>query len=621
MEICGDGKRINSEQWDDGGTAPGDGWDASWTGEVGWTWVGGTPTTPDTCQEDWGDGIRFNSIITYCDDGNTISNDGWSSTCSIEMGYVWNGGTSSTADTWSSIWGDGRRVGSEGWDDGTVSDGDGWNSSCQVESGWIWSGGNPTTSDTCTEAWGDGIKFNSNSAYWDDGNTISGDGCDSSWAVEIGWSWVGGSTTTPDVCNEIWGDGILYNLNQGVWDDGNTQDGDGWSSLWTVEKDGKWTSTHGSTSVWTKVLPTAAFLAIDGVAMLSSLVASSIGCSSPNGLWQMVNIMQLFMFLILLKVYLPTPIEALITSSSYFAFTFPIIHFRSLYGIGHILELIDFKPTDSALSLLGAESGSTFINVLSQLLMLILIFILHLFALSLRNCDPKMADGRWSKWLKWTGKKNFDFFTFTVYIRLILQSSQFMLMSSIAEFYAFNLENDSYIVSLGLAGLVLLLIGVFFIIGVKFWITRVRKWAYHQESRFNEFFNGLKKTKFATSYSLLILLRRAYLILWIIWTRSMPLMLYLIGAALLQVLHASVIILIRPFNQVKDNIVEVANELVFTTLMAGLVYFNNEAAWNKMSISVYLYLSLFNSYRCLMLFPSVLILFTSICKCGSFLLF
>jgi hypothetical protein len=115
--------------------------------------------------------------------------------------------------------------------------------------------------------------------------------------------------------------------------------------------------------------------------MLSSLVASSIGCSSPNGLWQMVNIMQLFMFLILLKVYLPTPIEALITSSSYFAFTFPIIHFRSLYGIGHILELIDFKPTDSALSLLGAESGSTFINVLSQLLMFILIFILHLFAL------------------------------------------------------------------------------------------------------------------------------------------------------------------------------------------------------------------------------------------------
>jgi hypothetical protein len=93
---------------------------------------------------------------------------------------------------------------------------------------------------------------------------------------------------------------------------------------------------------------------------------------------------------------------------------------------------------------------------------------------------------------------------------------------------------------------------------------------------------------------------------------------YLIGAALLQVLHASVIILIRPFNQVKDNIVEVANELVFTTLMAGLVYFNNEAAWNKMSISVYLYLSLFDSYRCLMLFPSVLILFISICKCGAF---
>jgi hypothetical protein len=68
-------------------------------------------------------------------------------------------------------------------------------------------------------------------------------------------------------------------------------------------------------------------------------------------------------------------------------------------------------------------------------------------------------------------------------------------------------------------------------------------------------------------------------------------MVHLIGATLLQMLHASLIILIRPFSQIKDNIAEVANELVFTTLMAGLIYFNKESAWSTTSISAYLYSS------------------------------
>jgi hypothetical protein len=66
-------------------------------------------------------------------------------------------------------------------------------------------------------------------------------------------------------------------------------------------------------------------------------------------------------------------------------------------------------------------------------------------------------------------------------------------------------------------------------------------------------------------------------------------MVHLIGATLLQALHASLIIVIRPFSQVKDNIAEVVNELVFTTLMAGLVYFNKESVWSTTWISTYLY--------------------------------
>ena len=62
----------------------------------------------------------------YCDDGNTISGDGCSSTCSIEKGYRCIGATSSTKDTCSELCGDGIRIGSTGCDDGNTANKDGY---------------------------------------------------------------------------------------------------------------------------------------------------------------------------------------------------------------------------------------------------------------------------------------------------------------------------------------------------------------------------------------------------------------------------------------------------------------------------------------------------------------
>ena len=45
------------------------------------------------------------------------------------------------------IWGDGFRTGYEGWDDaGTISD-DGWDSTCAVEIGWKCTGGTIASKD------------------------------------------------------------------------------------------------------------------------------------------------------------------------------------------------------------------------------------------------------------------------------------------------------------------------------------------------------------------------------------------------------------------------------------------------------------------------------------------
>ena len=244
-EIWGDGIKFNSisTYWDDGNTSSGDGCSSTWSVESGWNWSGGNSSTKDICVEICGDGKKFNNNSIYWDDSNTTNGDGWSSSCQTESGWKWSGGSSTMKDIWVEIWGDGKKFNSSPtyWDDGNTASGDGCSSICSIESGWSWSGGSITTKDICIEICGDGIRFNTNSTYWDDGNKNNGDGCNSIWSIEVGWSCLGGTTSNKDICTEIWGDGIKFNLSESYCDDGNKISGDGWSSLWSIESGYKWT--------------------------------------------------------------------------------------------------------------------------------------------------------------------------------------------------------------------------------------------------------------------------------------------------------------------------------------------------------------------------------------------
>ena len=249
-EICGDSKRINtlSTKCDDGNTANNDGWSSTWNVETGWTWTGGSSTTKDTCSEICGDSKRFNTLSTKCDDGNTANNDGCSSTWNVETGWTWTGGSSTTKDTCSEICGDSKRFNTltTSWEDGNTANSDGWSSTWSVETGWTWSGGSSTTKDTSSEICGDSKRFNTLTTSWEDGNTANNDGCSSTWDVETGWTWSGGSSTTKDTCSEICGDSKRFNTLTTYWDDGNTSSNDGCNSTWSVETG--WTWTGGSST-------------------------------------------------------------------------------------------------------------------------------------------------------------------------------------------------------------------------------------------------------------------------------------------------------------------------------------------------------------------------------------
>jgi len=81
---------------------------------------------------------------------------------------------------------------------------------------------------------------------WDDGNTNNGDGWSSSWTVEFEYSW---SVANPSVWVEYeCPNGYLESTEQ--WDDDNSTPGDGWNNIWEIETG--WECTSHNPSVWIK---------------------------------------------------------------------------------------------------------------------------------------------------------------------------------------------------------------------------------------------------------------------------------------------------------------------------------------------------------------------------------
>ena len=95
-----------------------------------------------------GDGLWAG--VEECDDGNTESGDGCSSSCRLEAGFrclSQCGGS----DACNTVCGDGRRVGgTEECDDGNQEDGDGCSAACLVERGFTCEYGSVDSADFCT---------------------------------------------------------------------------------------------------------------------------------------------------------------------------------------------------------------------------------------------------------------------------------------------------------------------------------------------------------------------------------------------------------------------------------------------------------------------------------------
>lgn len=605
VDKWGDGfvKTPTAGYWDDGNNVNGDGWSSTCSVEAGWTWTLGDSNTASTCTDIWGDGkiMPANPDPSYCDDGNTLSGDGWMSTCGVGTKWTCSGGSPTTASVWVDKWGDGYvttpAVGY--WDDGNTINGDGCDSSCIVESNWQWTLGDTNTASSWTDIWGDGVVVITITDYCDDGNTSASDGCDGDCQEESGWNCTSGNSTAPSTCSSICGDGKTMSVDsaEDFCDDGNLVDGDGCSSVWVIESGYTWRKgTTKLASVWTKddemtqevqnsiILAQSAM----GAGTVAAVGISILNLSSPNSVWAMANQMQSLMLLVAMDIYLPISIVQFITASNFMNFSFDFLPIDKISFINSFLDWLDAEKVSSRYNSLGLTSRSTFHNLLSNLAVIILLVIIHLWMVLFPR-KHTTEDSSWAlKIYSFVELKLWNMFTFALYIRMVIESYQLMLLSSIFELYLFDLSNDSQVASFWFAGVIVVFwLGMFLLSIYDFKTQKYRC--------LSEFTSGIKNSKASKIFTSMYLLRKLLLIIWVVTSYNCDSTIIAAVATIVQALYMVILIFLRPFEEFQNNMIEILNEVIFTIVLGWLIIFDTESRWTSQFTDIYLYILIGNN--------------------------
>lgn len=158
-------------------------------------------------------------------------------------------------------------------------------------------------------------------------------------------------------------------------------------------------------------------------------------------------------------------------------------------------------------------------------------------------------------------RKIFWIFTFGTYFRLFIEGILMIQLSSTTEIMNFQALDSKRVASMAFAIL-------FWVITVWFLIFVFLKWFKSRKTLeihvyYEELFAGTKQTHFSHAYTLVFIFKRVTFWFLITFLEALPLMLKLSLLFLIECWVLVYLILVRPFDEVKVNIIEIVNEIFF----------------------------------------------------------
>ena len=182
-------------------------------------------------------------------------------------------------------------------------------------------------------------------------------------------------------------------------------------------------------------------------------------------------------------------------------------------------------------------------------------------------------------------------FTFTLYIRIILQTNQFILISWVSEIYQFNFYGTKRKISTIIAFLTFIVwITIVVFTFLLIWFKDVNKLSESPEkwSKFASLFDGISPNKKSRLFVWLIQIRRAVFVVLLITLGPKSSIIVISFCVGLQLVYLGFLITLRPYKEVSCNVIEITNELYFLVILASLLKFNTATGWEGTPTTAYI---------------------------------
>ena len=328
--------------------------------------------------------------------------------------------------------------------------------------------------------------------------------------------------------------------------------------------------------------------------IVSLFVVAVFSCKNSTSMWSFWSIvgqMQMLILVFLSRSVTSEDVRKLLSTSNFTLNIYHYIYIPRIKFYDLAFSSVKFELTTSSLNDVLLDSDSWVYNLYPVMTCVFVIALLHLGMLFLGKQIMKInSNGKcrgFIKIVKWTLWKLYRIMTFGFYIRNAFLMCEFILICTIYEIFKNNGYGSYRVISLIFAYLVVLLY-VAFTIFVCYLAVSSNNEEHQSHSMLNEFFWGLKRNKIYRLYMAAFIIRRAFYTLFFVGLTSLSSEAVVGIITGFQFYYLIYIIVIRPFEEVVVNAIEILNEATLFLLIFILNFFPQNNNWTKDQNNVYM---------------------------------
>ena len=302
--------------------------------------------------------------------------------------------------------------------------------------------------------------------------------------------------------------------------------------------------------------------------------AAGAGTSSASA-WVMINQYQLLLTTPVLETEMPEDLLFFLEGFEFSSFQFNFLDGFTLGSIDITVDSFDFEQQAPGLEVIGYDSGSSIVNDYNFAKAILIILCVNFIIMSIYYMLPRMHKYGWFTKLY---TKLSSFFAFTLYVRITIEAFYFVFLTALSEI-AENTDNVKDATSYTFA-IILIGISVVFMVFLMWHYCKYSKTDdFGEEGRLTEAYDGFKAKPLCQLYYFIFCSRRVLNAIIVVSLRTANIYARLVLFNFIQVLALLYAVVIRPFDTVTDNIMEVLNETLFTTFCITISILKDESDW------------------------------------------